>query len=247
MSTAKDGFVRDPEATASMPADDFVGMRETMVQTQIAARGVRDPMVLNAMRTVPREAFVPERLRPFAYEDGPLPIGEEQTISQPYIVAAMTEAAQPKPGDRVLEIGTGSGYGAAVLARIAAEVYTVERIASLAESSRRRLGELGYRNVHVLLGDGTLGWPEHAPYDAIVVTAGGPKVPRALLDQLAVGGRLVMPVGLECRFQRLVRVVRRGADDYDYEELEAVAFVRLIGAEGWPEPLPTAGAVSLPD
>jgi protein-L-isoaspartate(D-aspartate) O-methyltransferase len=230
-----------------MPADDFVGMRETMVQTQIAARGVRDPRVLNAVRTVPREAFVPERLRPFAYEDGPLPIGEGQTISQPYIVAVMTEAAQPKPGDRALEIGTGSGYGAAVLARIAAEVYTVERLASLAESARRRFGELGYHNVHVLLGDGTLGWPEHAPYDAIVVTAGGPKVPPALLDQLAVGGRLVMPIGSQSRFQRLVRVVRRGADKYDHEELEEVAFVPLIGAEGWPEPLPTTGAASLPD
>ena len=206
-----------------------------MVESQLAARGIRDPLVLDAMRAVPREAFVPERLRPFAYEDGPLPIGEGQTISQPYIVAVMTEAAQMKAGDRALEIGTGSGYGAAVLARIAAAVYTIERLAGLAEAARRRLAELGYHNVHVLLGDGTLGWPEHAPYDAIVVTAGGPRVPPALLDQLTIGGRLVMPVGGESRFQRLVRVRRKGADDYDYEDLEEVAFVPLIGAEGWPE------------
>jgi protein-L-isoaspartate(D-aspartate) O-methyltransferase len=206
-----------------------------MVEIQIAARGIRDPLVLDAMRRVPREAFVPERLRPFAYEDGPLSIGEGQTISQPYIVAVMTEAAQLKPGGRALEIGTGSGYGAAVLAGIAAEVYTIERLAGLAESARRRLAELGYHNVHVLLGDGTLGWPEHAPYDAIVVTAEGPRVPPALLDQLAIGGRLVMPVGGESRFQRLVRVRRKGTDDYDYEDLEEVAFVPLIGAEGWPE------------
>jgi protein-L-isoaspartate(D-aspartate) O-methyltransferase len=221
--------------TTSAPAADFARARESMVESQIAARGIRDPLVLDAMRAVPREAFVPERLRPFAYEDGPLPIGEGQTISQPYIVAVMTEAALLKVGNRALEIGTGSGYGAAVLARIAAEVYTIERLAGLAESARRRLAELGYDNVHVLLGDGTLGWPEHAPYDAIVVTAGGPRVPAALLDQLAIGGRLVMPVGGEARFQRLVRVRRKGADDYDYEDLEEVAFVPLIGAEGWPE------------
>jgi protein-L-isoaspartate(D-aspartate) O-methyltransferase len=147
----------------------------------------------------------------------------------------MSEAAQVKVGNRALEIGTGSGYGAAVLAGIAAEVYTIERLAGLAESARRRLAELGYHNVHVLLGDGTLGWPEHAPYDAIVVTAGGPRVPPALLDQLAIGGRLVMPVGGESRFQQLVRVRRKGADDYDHEDLEEVAFVPLIGAEGWPE------------
>jgi protein-L-isoaspartate(D-aspartate) O-methyltransferase len=218
-----------------MPADDFARAREIMVRTQIAARGVRDPLVLDAMRTVPREAFVPERLRQFAYEDEPLLIGEGQTISQPYIVAAMTEAVRLKPGDRVLEIGTGSGFGAAVLSRIAAEVHTVERHPGLAESARRRLEQLGYHNVHVLLGDGTLGWPEHAPYDAIVVTAGGPKVPPSLLDQLVVGGRLVMPIGSQSRFQRLVRVVRRGADEFDHEELEEVAFVPLIGAEGWPE------------
>jgi protein-L-isoaspartate(D-aspartate) O-methyltransferase len=214
-----------------------------MVETQIAARGVRDPAVLDAMRIVPREAFVAERLKPFAYEDGPLPIEEGQTISQPFIVAVMTDAVRPKPGDRALEIGTGSGYGAAVLSRIAAEVYTIERLAGLAESARRRLADLGYGNVHVLHGDGTLGWPEHAPYNAIVVTAGGPKVPPPLLDQLAVGGRLVMPVGSASRFQRLVLVTRKAVDGYDYEDLEEVAFVPLIGAEGWPESEPPADSV----
>jgi len=234
------------EGRTLMPADSFAEARRLMVETQVAARGVRDSAVLDAMRVVPREAFVAERLKPFAYDDGPLPIDEGQTISQPYIVALMTQAVRPRPGERVLEIGTGSGYGAAVLARIAADVYTVERLAGLADSARRRLADLGYGNVHVLHGDGTLGWPEHAPYDAIVVTAGGPKVPPPLLEQLAVGGRLVMPVGSSPRFQKLVRVTRTGAERYDHEELEEVAFVPLIGKEGWPEREPAEDAVKLP-
>jgi protein-L-isoaspartate(D-aspartate) O-methyltransferase len=209
--------------------------RERMVATQIRARGITDPLVLEAMRAVPREWFVPSALARFAYEDRPLPIGEGQTISQPYIVAVMTEAARLKPGARALEIGTGSGYGAAVLSRIATEVYTVERVRALAEAARDRLAELGYANVHVLEGDGTLGWAEHAPYDAIVVTAGGPRVPEALLSQLAVEGRLIMPVGPGSRHQRLVRVTRTGTQEYRYEDLEEVAFVPLIGAEGWTE------------
>jgi protein-L-isoaspartate(D-aspartate) O-methyltransferase len=209
--------------------------RRRMVETQIAERGVRSPAVLAAMGTVPRESFVPANLAPYAYDDEPLPIGERQTISQPYIVAFMTEALRLAPGDRVLEIGTGSGYAAAVLAEIVAEVYTVERLVPLAESARRRLADLGYTNVHVRCANGTLGWPEHAPYDAIVVTAGGPEVPKALLDQLAVGGRLVMPVGALPYGQRLVRVVRTGPDDYAREDLGDVAFVPLIGAEGWPD------------
>jgi protein-L-isoaspartate(D-aspartate) O-methyltransferase len=207
--------------------------RERMVETQIARRGLGDPAVLAAMRRVPRERFVPAGRAHRAYDDMPLPIGEGQTISQPYIVAAMTEALQLRPADRVLEIGTGSGYAAAVLAAIAAEVYTVERLEGLAESARRRLEELGFANVHVRHGDGSLGWLEHAPYDAIVVTAGGPDVPRSLLAQMAVGGRLVMPVGPTMRSQRLVRVVRTGEETYEQERLEDVAFVPLIGAEGW--------------
>jgi protein-L-isoaspartate(D-aspartate) O-methyltransferase len=208
--------------------------RERMVASQIEARGITDPLVVQAMREVPRERFVPGSLVRFAHDDGPLPIGAGQTISQPYIVAAMTAAARVKPGARVLEIGTGSGYGAAVLSRIAAEVYTVERIGTLARAARRRLAELGYGNVQVLEGDGSLGWPEHAPYDAILVTAGGPRVPEALLQELAVGGRVVMPIGA-ARAQRLVRVTRTDLHEYEHEDLEGVAFVPLIGAEGWPE------------
>jgi protein-L-isoaspartate(D-aspartate) O-methyltransferase len=211
----------------------FLDERERMVEDQIAARGIRDPWVLHAMRTVPREAFVPPTMRDWAYADEPLPIGEGQTISQPYVVAAMAQAVRPAPGDHALEIGTGSGYGAAVLASIVAQVHTVERLAELAATARRRLDALGYRNVQVLHGDGSLGWAAHAPYEAIVVTAGGPRVPDALLDQLAIGGRLIMPVGSAQRYQRLVRVIRTGADRYDYRDMEEVAFVPLIGQEGW--------------
>ncbi|HZP36334.1 MAG TPA: protein-L-isoaspartate(D-aspartate) O-methyltransferase [Methylomirabilota bacterium] len=207
--------------------------RRRMVSTQIRARGITDPRVLQAMGEVPRERFVPPSMEGRAYDDEPLPIGHGQTISQPYIVASTTAAAGIEPGARVLEIGTGSGYGAAVLSRIAAHVYTVERVGALARAASARLAELGYANVHVREGDGSLGWPEHAPYDAILVTASGPRPPRPLLAQLAVGGRLVMPVGASIA-QRLVRVTRAGADDYRYEDLEPVAFVPLIGAEGWP-------------
>ena len=215
---------------------DPQALRDGMVETQIADRGVRDPAVLAAMRKVPRESFVPEWRREDAYADEPLPIEEGQTISQPYIVAAMIEAARLRSGDRALEIGTGSGYSAAVLSTIVAEVYTVERLAGLAESARRRLAELGYANVHVRHANGTLGWPEHAPYDVIIVTAGGPHVPEPLLDQLAAGGRLIMPVASERAGQRLVRLTstgEAGGNRFKREELEAVAFVPLIGAEGW--------------
>lgn len=206
-----------------------------MVATQIEARGITDPLVLEAMRAVPRERFVPAGLARFAHEDRPLPIGEEQTISQPYIVAVMMQAAELKPGTRVLEIGTGSGYGAAVLSRIAAEVYTVERVDVLAKQACARLAELGYANVRVREGDGTLGWAEHAPYDAILVSAGGPRAPQTLLGQVVVGGRLLMPVGPCAGHQRLVRVTRTDRQEYRYEDLEEVMFVPLIGAEGWAE------------
>lgn len=214
---------------------DFKKEREEMVEAQIASRGVRDPAVLHAMRTVPRERFVAEHQQDLAYDDGPLPIGDGQTISQPYVVAVMAEAVAPKPGDRVLEVGTGSGYAAAVLATIVAEVYTIERLGGLAQRARQRLASLGYDNVHVLEGDGTLGWREHAPYDAIIVTAGGPRVPAPLLEQLAIGGRLIMPVGSAHRYQHLERVTRMATDRYDHEHLEDVAFVPLIGKEGWGE------------
>jgi protein-L-isoaspartate(D-aspartate) O-methyltransferase len=211
---------------------DLTTQRERMVREQIEARGIRDRAVLRAMREVPREAFLPPELEEFAYEDTPLPIASDQTISQPYIVALMTAALQLGPNDRVLEIGTGSGFAAAILGRIAKEVYTIERHAELAERAAHRLRELGFHNVTVHQGDGTLGWPEHAPYDAIVVTAGGPQVPQALLDQLAVGGRLVIPVGEERNLQRLVRITRN-AEGLQHEELGDVRFVPLIGAQGW--------------
>ncbi|MDX1623943.1 MAG: protein-L-isoaspartate(D-aspartate) O-methyltransferase [Gemmatimonadota bacterium] len=209
--------------------------RRRMVESQIAGRGIRDPAVLDAMRTVPREAFIPEELAEFAYQDRPLPIAEEQTISQPYIVALMADLLELEPDDRVLEVGTGSGYAAAVLGRIAAEVYTIERYAALAEWARHRLEEVGYENVHVRHGDGTRGWPEHAPYDGIVVAAGGPEVPGPLRDQLAVGGRLVIPIGPTPRLQELVRITRVGEDEYEREELGGVRFVPLVGDEGWEE------------
>ncbi len=211
----------------------FAQARREMVDDHIAARGIRSPVVLDAMRAVPREAFLPPSLHEFAYDDTPLPIAEGQTISQPFIVAIMTEALNLKGGERVLEIGTGSGYAAAVLAEIAGEVYTIERHGPLAERAAHLLADLGYRNVHVMHSDGTLGWPEHAPYDAIVVTAGGPNVPAALRAQLAVGGRLVIPVGADPRTQELVRVTQISEDDFEREELGSVRFVPLIGKEGW--------------
>ncbi len=207
-----------------------------MIERHLVARGIRDRAVLDAMRAVPREAFIAAELAEFAYEDAPLPIDADQTISQPYVVAEMIVALRLEPGARVLEVGTGSGYAAAVLGRVAREVYTIERHAELAEAAARRLRELGYDNVHVKHGDGTLGWVEHAPYDGIVVAAGGPDVPKPLLEQLAVGGRVVIPIGPTPREQNLVRVTRTGPDTYERENLGSVRFVPLIGAEGWGAP-----------
>jgi protein-L-isoaspartate(D-aspartate) O-methyltransferase len=187
------------------------------------------------MASVPRERFVLPSDVFRAYDDSALPIGESQTVSQPYVVALMLEAIAPLSTHRVLEIGTGSAYATAVLAEIVAEVYTVERLTSLAAAARARLAELAYRNVHILEGDGTLGWPEHATYDGIVVTAGGPDVPAPLLSQLREGAHLVIPVGPP-RAQELLRVTRRGAEEYARESLGPVAFVPLIGEAGWPPP-----------
>ena len=214
---------------------DQAAARERMVVRQLVNRGIIDPRVLSAMRQVPREHFVLEGLEEFAYDDGPLPIGEGQTISQPYIVALMAEAAAIRPGDRILEIGTGLGYAAAVLAQLGREVYTIERQPKLASSARARLSRLGIDNVRVIEGDGTRGWPEAAPYDAILVAASGPEVPRSLRDQLRIGGRLIIPLGDEGHPQRLVRITRRSIYDFDEEDLGPVAFVPLIGAEGWHE------------
>ncbi len=212
---------------------DFEKRRAEMVDRYIAHRGVRSTSVLAAMRSVPREAFLPQDLWEFAYDDAPLPIEEGQTISQPYIVAMMTEALELEGGDKVLEIGTGSGYAAAVLSQIAKDVYTVERIGQLAEKSAATLVKLGYANIHVLHGDGTLGWSDHAPFDAIVVAAGGPQVPESLKAQLKIGGRLVIPVGADRRLQELVRVTRVSEHEYTTTELADVRFVPLVGAEGW--------------
>jgi len=214
---------------------DTSGQRQRMVERHVEARGVHDPAVLDALRTVPREAFLPEHLAEFAYEDTPLPIEEGQTISQPFIVAAMAEALELGAHDRVLEIGTGSGYAAAVLGEIAEEVYTIERHRPLADQAERRLRELDYRNVHVLCGDGSLGWPEHAPFDAILVSAGGPEVPRVLVEQLAPGGRIVIPVGPDLRDQRLLRVTKASDGTTNIEDLGGVRFVPLIGAGGFAE------------
>ncbi len=203
-----------------------------MVDTQIAGRGVCNPAVLDAMRETPREAFVEESLEEFAYDDQPLPIGEGQTISQPYIVAFMIEASDAKPGDTALEVGAGSGYAAAVLSRIAARVYAIERHPSLAAEARSRLRRLGYDNVELRCGDGTKGWPEAAPFDVILVSAGGPEPPRALKQQLAIGGRLIVPVGAERR-QTLVKLTRRSETEFATEDLGAVKFVPLIGEQGW--------------
>jgi len=207
--------------------------REIMLSRDLAGRGIGDPKVLAAMRQVPREEFVPAELKQQAYGDYPLPIEEGQTISQPYIVAYMAECLELSTADRVLEIGTGSGYSAAVLSRIAAEVCSVERFASLALSARERLKRLGYDNIRIFVGDGTLGWPGHAPYDAIIVTAGAPRVPKSLLEQLAVDGRLVLPVGPDRLGQTLIRVRRKDENEYGEERLLAVQFVPLVGAEGW--------------
>jgi len=215
-------------------ADRMRAHREQMVAWHLESRGIRDVAVLEAMRDVPREEFVPHDLIEYAYEDSPLPIDEQQTISQPYIVALMAEALELGPDDRVLEVGAGSGYAAAVLGRIAREVFTIEWHASLASSAAERCRRLGYDNVHVRQGDGTLGWPEEAPFDAIAVAAGGPEIPRSLLEQLAVGGRLVIPVGPTPRLQSLIRV-RRTAEGIEQENLGGVAFVPLVGAEGWTE------------
>lgn len=214
-------------------AETFARQRARMVAEQIEGRGIRDPAVLAAMSQVPRESFVPERYQSYAYEDQPLPIPTRQTISQPYVVALMITMLQLEPTDRVLEVGSGSGYAAAVLSRIVTTVHTVERHERLVRYARERLALLGYNNVWVHHGDGTLGWPGHAPYNAIIVAAGGPAVPPALEAQLAIGGRLVMPVGRSRRRQQLVRIIRQSETEFTRQQLGPVAFVPLIGSQGW--------------
>lgn len=211
--------------------DEFAGRRHQMVLRQIKARGVSDERVLAAMRTVPRHLFISEALADQAYEDFPLPIGEGQTISQPYIVAEMTQALNINKDDRVLEIGAGSGYQAVILAQLAYKVYTIERIRSLFISARKLFDELGCHNIIGKCSDGTLGWPDEAPFDAIIVTAGAPVMPKALISQLKMGGRLVIPVG-DKYVQSLKKIVR-DQDGIHETDLGGCRFVKLIGEHGW--------------
>jgi len=205
-----------------------------MVSDQLRRRDIIDPHVLAAFGSVARERFVPGELSSNAYDDAPLPIGSGQTISQPYVVAMMVQSLHLRGHERVLEIGTGSGYAAAILGSLVREVETIERIEELANAAAERLAQMGFTNVHVHCGDGTLGWPAGAPYEAIAVAAGAPRPPQSLLDQLAIGGRLVVPHG-DPEHQRLVRITRRDQDRFDEEDLGEVRFVPLLGAEGWPE------------
>lgn len=213
---------RDPSGS------DDAARRKVMVDTQIAARGISDPRVLDAMRTIPRHEFVPSRLRAAAYDDNPLPIGHGQTISQPFIVAFMTEALRPAPGERILEIGTGSGYQAAVLSPLVKEVFTIEIVEPLASRAAGDLARLGYENVHVKAGDGWQGWPEKAPFDAIIVTCAPDQIPSALVDQLREGGRMVIPVGPEGGVQELVLLTKRGGK-VERTGLLPVRFVPMTG------------------
>ncbi len=215
------------ENPPSNTPDEFARERRQMVKRQIEARGVRDPRVLDAMHTVPRHLFVPSGSRHMAYYDRPLPIGNGQTISQPYIVAYMTEALELGPDDKVLEIGTGSGYQAAILAEIAGDVYTVELIPELGNRASKLLDELGYDNIHVRVGDGYKGWPEEAPFDAVIVTAAPERIPEALVRQLREGGRMLIPVGMAGGVQRLLKGEKKGNELVTTKELD-VRFVPMV-------------------
>lgn len=217
-----------PQSPLQTPpaSTDFTAQRNRMVDLQLAAHGIHDQQVLNAMRAVPRHLLIPPQVIDAAYEDGPLPIGSGQTISQPYVVAFMTEALKLKPTDKVLEIGTGSGYQTAVLAKIVHEVYTIEIVESLAQSAQQSLAKLGYKNVHFKAGDGYRGWPEHAPFDAIIVTAAPDHVPQPLIDQLKPGGHLVLPVG---SWSQSIKRITRTTGGTVQEDLLPVQFVPMTG------------------
>ena len=207
--------------------------RERMLRQQIVRRGINNARILEAMQHVPRHFFVPKEYQGRAYEDSPLPIGAGQTISQPYIVAYMTQLLQPGPDDRVLEIGVGSGYQTAILAELAGEVVGIERIASLASSAAERLNALGYDRVTIIARDGTLGFPERAPYNGILVAAAGPRIPPSLVEQLTLFGKLIIPVG--SNEAQLIKVVEKTPDGVEVSDLTPVRFVPLIGEEGWNE------------
>ena len=214
---------------------DIKANRQIMVDRHLRAEGIRDPRVLAAMGTVPREVFVPAEARDRAYANRPLGIGHGQTISQPYIVAAFIEEAQIDATGRVLEVGAGSGYAAAVIGQLAGQVHAIERIPALAQAARLALATIGTANVEIIEADGSQGWPPAAPYNAIIVSAGGPDIPAPLRDQLAIGGRLVIPVGPDRGTQRLIRLTRTSDSDFEQDDLGPVAFVPLIGAAGWPD------------
>jgi len=217
---------------ASITTMDFVRLRRDMVTRTIASRGISNKRVLDAMNAVKREEFVPTEVRPMAYEDNALPIGEGQTISQPYIVALMADGMKIQPTDKILDVGTGCGYAAAVLAHLAREVHSIERISELADSAKERLHRLGYDNITVHKGDGTLGIPKHAPFDAIAVAATGPKIPTTLVDQLVEGGRIVIPIENENGYQDLIVGIKHGGK-LKLHDLGGVRFVPLIGEEGY--------------
>lgn len=230
--THDDDIQRTSPAGPDRDTSRFAELRRRMVEHQLAGRGISDQRVLQAMTEVPREEFVPVSMRKSAYDDGALPIGHGQTISQPFTVAFMCEALRVQPDETVLEVGTGSGYGAAVLSRIARTVHTVERIPELAQQARQRLERLGYDNVKVHLANGSLGVSQAAPFDAIVVTAGAERLPQAYLDQLAAGGRIVIPLGSTPHSQSMFRFTRQNSE-LAAENLGGFMFVPLIGAEGW--------------
>jgi protein-L-isoaspartate(D-aspartate) O-methyltransferase len=211
--------------------DSFAEQRARMVEEQLRSRGIRNPRLLAAMAKVPREEFIASEDFGRAYEDHPLPIGAGQTVSQPYMVAAMVAALEPRPTDRVLEVGAGTGYEAAILGELAAEVWTIERLEGLADKARQILSRLGYANVHVVVGDGSVGLLEHAPFDGILVAAAAPKISDSLLEQLADGGRMVVPVGN--RFEQQVQLVRKIGAEIAVSSLDACRFVPLVGKEGW--------------
>ena len=226
--------VSDVAAEQPPQTDDFASARHQMVERQLRGRGITDKRVLNAMLSVPRHEFVAENMRDYAYDDCPLPIGFDQTVSQPFTVAFQCMALQLTGGERVLEIGTGSGYAAAVLSRLAKEVFTVERIPGLAAKAKEALNHLGYSNAHVFTANGTLGLPDYAPFDGIVVTAGGTSLPKPFLEQLAMGGRIVMPIGGSLYAQSMYCFTKL-LDELKVENLGGFAFVPLIGRYGWNE------------
>jgi len=214
--------------------EERLAEREWMVQTQLMGRDITDEAVINSMLMVPRHKYVMESKQEYAYYDSALEIEAGQTISQPYIVALMAQALELDASDTVLEIGTGSGYSAAILSRMAANIYTIERQDILSQVAKERFKDQGYENIEVRVGDGTLGWPEKAPFDAILVTAGGPVIPDSLIDQLAIGGRLIIPVGDKAE-QKLMRVTKTVTSELIEENLASVRFVPLIGTKGWSE------------